>query len=339
MIAMLLADLSVVLAQETIGPAERAYATLAVIAGAVALFLVSVVLLQVRGVERDLETRLSAYTQTERETGFVARLQVLRRFVISAERYAARRGVLAQMQNTLEQANIQLRPGEAMALGVVIAILVGIFALIITGNPVTAIVVGAIAVLIAGSAVSGVAARQRRRFEDQLPDTLNLMATSLRAGYSMLQALEAVSNESPDPTSREFRRVLNEIRLGRSAVEALQDAATRMESVDFDWVVLAFTIQREVGGNLAEVLQTTAETMLQRTRLRREMHALTAEGRISSWILGIMPLALAAFLFATNRDYLEPMFESTIGTTALVASGVLLIVGLFWLNRIVKVDV
>ncbi len=334
-----MAVIEVVLAQELIGPAERALAITAVIAGAIALFLVATVLLQVRGVERDLETRLSAYTHSEQQTGLLARLQVLRRFVISAERYAARRGVLAQMQNVLEQANIQLRPGEAMAAVLVLAIFVGIAGLIFTGNPLVAVVLGGLAAALAGVAVALVAAQQRRRFENQLPDTLNLMATSLRAGYSMLQALEAVSSESPDPTAREFRRVLNEIRLGRSAVEALSDSATRMESVDFDWVVLAFTIQREVGGNLAEVLQTTAETMLQRTRLRREMHALTAEGRISSYVLGAMPFGLAAILFLSNRSYLQPMFESTLGTTALVASGVLLLVGLVWLNRIVKVEV
>ena len=339
MTPLLAAGSTLVLAQETIGPTERAYAITAVLAGAVALFLLSVVLLQVRGVERDLEARLSAYTDASQESGVLARLQIFRRFVISAERYAARRGVLAQMQNVLEQANLHLRPGEAMAVALVIAIFVGIFGLILTGNPLPAIVLGTLAAVFGATAVAVVAGRQRRRFEGQLPDTLNLMATSLRAGYSMLQALEAVSEESPDPTSREFRRVLNEIRLGRSAVEALQDSATRMESVDFDWVVLAFTIQREVGGNLAEVLQTTAETMLQRSRLRREMHALTAEGRISSWILGIMPFGIAIFLFLTNRDYLQPMFESTIGTTALVGSGVLLLFGLFWLNRIVKVDV
>lgn len=336
---MLLAAINVVLAQDTIGPTERALAVTAIIAGAIALFLVAVVLLQVRGVERDLESRLSAYTDTQQQTGLLARLQVLRRFVISAERYAAQRGVLAQMQNTLEQANIQLRPGEAMAVALVIAIFVGIAGLILTGNPLPAIVFGAFAAVLAAAGVAVVAAQQRRRFEDQLPDTLNLMATSLRAGYSMLQALEAVSQESPDPTAREFRRVLNEIRLGRSAQEALADSATRMESVDFDWVVLAFTIQREVGGNLAEVLQTTAETMLQRSRLRREMHALTAEGRISSYVLGIMPFGLAFFLFLTNRDYLQPMFESSLGVSALIGSSVLLVFGLIWLNRIVKVDV
>ena len=167
--------------------------------------------------------------------------------------------------------------------------------------------------VLAGYLVAHAAARQRRRFEEQLPDTLALLATSLRAGYSMLQALDTVAQESADPTGREFSRVLNEIRLGRSVAEALQDSAIRMDSVDFDWVVLAFTIQREVGGNLAEVLDTAADTMLQRTRMRREIRALTSEGSISAIVLGSMPFLILGFLLVVNPDYIAPLFESTSG--------------------------
>ncbi len=133
--------------------------------------------------------------------------------------------------------------------------------------------------------------------------------------------------------------MLNEIRLGRSATEALQDSARRMESLDFDWVVLAFTIQREVGGNLAEVLQTTSETMLHRGRLRREMRALTAEGRISAVVLGSTPFVLFGFLFLGNRAYLEPMLESRVGMIAIGLSLALLAIGLVWLSRVIKVEV
>jgi tight adherence protein B len=112
-----------------------------------------------------------------------------------------------------------------------------------------------------------------------------------------------------------------------------------MESVDFDWAVLAISIQREVGGNLAEVLQTAAETMLHRNRLRREMKALTAEGRISAIVLGALPVGLFLFLYSTNRDYLEPLFTSTAGIAAMVGALVLLGVGIFWLTRIVRIEV
>lgn len=269
----------------------------------------------------------------------MARFRLLRRFVIRAERLAERRGVLGQIENALEQANIAIRAGEAIAAGLAMAALVGLVGLILTGDPVAALIFGAVAVAAVAGVIAAVAAQQRRRFEEQLPDTLNLIATSLRAGYSMLQALEAVSQEAPDPTAREFQRVLNEIRLGRSATEALQDSARRMESLDFDWVVLAFTIQREVGGNLAEVLQTTSETMLNRGRLRREMRALTAEGRISAVVLGATPFVLFGFLFLGNRDYLEPMLSVRIGVFAIVGALVLLAIGLVWLSRIIKIEV
>ena len=188
-------------------------------------------------------------------------------------------------------------------------------------------------------AVNTIASRERKRFEAQLPDTLNLISTSLRAGYSMLQSVEAVASEASEPTGREFKRAINETRLGRSPVDALKDVAERMSSQDFDWAVLAISIQREVGGNLAEVLQTAADTMLQRNRLRREMKALTAEGRISAIVLGALPFFLFAFLFTTNRSYLQPMLDNTVGRIAM--GGVLLLItaGIVWLNKIVTVEV
>lgn len=333
------ASLSWIAAVEIVGATQRAFAIVAIIAAGAALFLLSTLVFGSQGVERDLESRLSAYTGGEPEQSLLGRIRVLRRFVVRAERMAERRGVLGQIETALEQANIHIRAGEAIAIAIAIAAIAAIVALVLSGSPITALIVAAIAVAIAALSVSAVAAKQRRRFEDQLPDTLNLVATSLRAGYSMLQALEAVSQESPDPTAREFRRVITEIRLGRSVTEALQDSARRMESDDFDWVVLAFTIQREVGGNLAEVLQTTAETILQRARLRREMRALTAEGRISALVLGIAPFGLFVFLYITNYEYLEPMLTSTVGQLVLVMSGGLLALGLVWLSRIIKVEV
>ncbi len=328
-----------VFAADAVGAAGRALAFIAIVGVGVATFMLVSVVFGSQSVERDLESRLSAYTGAVREEGVLARFRLLRRFVIRAERLAERRGVLGQIENALEQANLAIRPGEAIAGSLAGAAIVGIIALVLTGNPVAALIAGALAVALVAGLIAAVASQQRRRFEDQLPDTLNLIATSLRAGYSMLQALEAVTQEAPEPTSREFRRVLNEIRLGRSATEALQDSARRMESLDFDWVVLAFTIQREVGGNLAEVLQTTSETMLHRGRLRREMRALTAEGRISAFVLGSTPFVLFAFLFLGNRSYLEPLLESSVGKAAIGLALVLLGIGLVWLVRVIKVDV
>jgi tight adherence protein B len=336
---MTLAASALLAAAETIGPTARLLALLAVVGVGVSVFLIVNLLTTSQAVERDLETRLSPYTGGTKEEGWMARLRVLRRFVVEAERLAERRGVLGQIETALEQANIAVRPGEAIGIGLVLALLVGVVGLIATGNLLIAVIFGVVAAAIAAAAVAVVAAQQRRRFEEQLPDTLNLLATSLRAGYSMQQALEAVSSEAPEPTAREFKRILNEIRLGRSVSEALQDSANRMESTDFDWVVLAFTIQREVGGNLAEVLQTTSETILQRGRLRREARALTAEGRISALVLASMPFLMFGLLYTSNRNYLDPMFETRVGIIALVGAFLLLGIGVFWLFRIIRVEV
>ena len=163
------------------------------------------------------------------------------------------------------------------------------------------------------------------------PDTLTLISTSLRAGYSLLQAVEAVAAEAPEPTSREFGRAI--------VVQSLEGIAERMRSDDFEWAVMAIEIQREVGGNLAEVLQIVAETMLQRNRLRREVKALTAEGRISAIVLGSMPIGLFAFLFTTNRTYLAPLIEETAGRVAIGIGLGLLAVGILWLRKITIIEV
>jgi len=122
-------------------------------------------------------------------------------------------------------------------------------------------------------------------------------------------------------------------------VAALQGITDRMQSEDFAWAVMAIEIQREVGGNLAEVLQTVADTMLQRNRLRREIKALTAEGRISAVVLGLLPFAMALFLVVSNPDYLEPLITTTGGIIAIVVGGLLMIAGGFWLRKIVNIEV
>ena len=247
--------------------------------------------------------------------------------------------MLGMIETALEQANMPISAGEGIAGAIGVAIVVGLLGGLFTQSFIWAAIFGVGTLVIAGVAVQTVARRERVKFENQLPDTLNLISTSLRAGYSLLQALEAVSSESPDPTGREFGRAINETRLGRAPVDALKDVAERMQSVDFDWAVLAISIQREVGGNLAEVLQTAAETMLHRNRLRREMKALTAEGRISAIVLSILPLALFAFLYFSNPDYLEPLWTSTYGIVALVVAGLLMLAGVVWLNKIVTIEV
>jgi tight adherence protein B len=214
--------------------------------------------------------------------------------------------------------------------GVFIAIFDGLIAGVITF---------AVLLLFFSQLVSFAGNRERKRFEEQLPDTLTLLSTSLRAGYSLLQAIEAVAAEAPDPTAREFSRSVAEARLGRSVPEALDGIVQRTQSKDFEWAVMAIEIQREVGGNLAEVLQTVAETMLARNRLKGEIKALTAEGRISAIVVGSLPFLMAAFLWFNNRPYLQPLLDETFGRIAIGAGLLLMAGGIYWLNKIVNIEI
>jgi tight adherence protein B len=313
---------------------------LASIASAVAMFLLIIILFgKGRSAPSSVQNRLgSAGGDGGSSQGFFARFGFLRRAARSAESAAQKRGATNMIETALEQANVPMKPGEAIIAAILMAILTFVLLTAITQSAIWGIIGGTMVIVLSLLFVNNVASRQRKKFETQLPDTLNLLATSLRAGYSFLQAVEAVGEEAPDPTRREFGRAMAEIRLGRPMDDSLADIATRMDSVDFEWTVLAIEIQREVGGNLAEVLQTTAETMVQRNRLRREMKALTAEGRISAIVLSLLPLGLFAFIYLTNPDYMEPLLTSAIGIAVLIGGLVFIGIGIFWMQKIVKVD-
>lgn len=285
--------------------------------------------------------RLAAYgrkgPEAQEKGGVLSRIPLLRRFSQAAEDQVAQRGLTSGVNAALEQANIPLSPGEAIMAAFGIAILAGLLGFLAYG-PAGGIVILLLVVGLVFFLIRFAGRREKTRFENQLPDTLTLLSTSLRAGYSLLQAVEAVAAEAPDPTAREFGRAIAEARLGRSVTEALTGITERTQSKDFDWAVMAIEIQREVGGNLAEVLGTVAGTMLQRNRIRGEIKALTAEGRISAIILGGLPFALGGFLWTSNRSYIQPLFETTGGLIAVGVGLVLMAAGILWLKKIIDID-
>ncbi len=287
--------------------------------------------------------RLQAYGRRGRpdkveKRGLLQRIPLLNRFSEAAEKEVKRRGLLSGMNSTLEQANIPMTPGEAIlamfGMAAVGGILVAVFNDFLTGL----IAFGVFLLLIVGI-INFAGKREKAKFEKQLPDTLTLMSTSLRAGYSLLQATEAVANEAPNPTAREFGRAIAEARLGVSVTNALQGVVDRTQSQDFEWATMAIEIQREVGGNLAEVLTTVADTMRQRNRLKGEIKALTAEGRISAIVLASLPFFMAFFLWTTNPDYLRPLLENTMGQIAIGVGLLLMAGGAFWLKKIVDIEI
>ena len=181
------------------------------------------------------------------------------------------------------------------------------------------------------------AARRRVAFADQLDDSLQLMASSLRAGHSLLRAVDAVSQDAVSPTSEEFSRIVNETRVGRDLSDSLDEVAERMRSDDFLWVAQAIAIHREVGGNLAEVLDAVGHTIRERNQIRRQVKALSAEGKLSAIVLGALPFVIIGFLSMTNPGYLAKFTESVIGYGMIAGVVVLMLMGGFWLKKTVAI--
>jgi tight adherence protein B len=179
-------------------------------------------------------------------------------------------------------------------------------------------------------------------FDHQLGDMLNLVVNGLRAGYSTLQAMEAVSKELPAPISDEFYRVVQEMQLGLSMDEALDHLIRRIDSEDLDLVITAITIQREVGGNLAEILDVISFTIRERVRIKGEIAALTAQGRATAWVISALPILLMLLLYLLNRPYMMQFFNPetrNCGIPILLLAGIMVVSGFAITQKIVKIDI
>ncbi|WP_294179708.1 type II secretion system F family protein [uncultured Schumannella sp.] len=185
--------------------------------------------------------------------------------------------------------------------------------------------------------LSVLTSRRCARFADQLDDTLQLLAGNLRAGYGLVQSLDAVARDAEEPTASEFARVVNETRIGRELGNALEDSARRMRSDDFVWVAQAIAINRETGGNLAEVLHQVAATIRERSQIRRQVVALSAEGRLSGLVLIALPFVVFAAVLLIQPAYFAIFFTSVVGVIALVAAVLLLGVGAAWMSAVTRV--
>lgn len=177
-------------------------------------------------------------------------------------------------------------------------------------------------------------------FENQLPDTLGLWVNALRSGYSVLQAMEAISRDAPEPTKTEFRRVVQEVQLGIDMDDALEHMLERVESEDLDLVVTAVNIQREVGGNLSEILEVISGTIRERVKLKGEIRVLTSQGRITGYLISAMPIILALFLNTMNPGFIGPMFSNRSCGWPMLGLGLALIgIGTAVIQKIVDIDI
>jgi tight adherence protein B len=188
--------------------------------------------------------------------------------------------------------------------------------------------------------VSRITSSRLKNFETQLPDTLGLWVNALRSGYSVLQSMEAIARDAPEPTATEFKRVVQEVQLGIDMEDALAHLLARVESEDLDLVITAVNIQREVGGNLAEILDVISHTVRERIKLKGEISVLTAQGRITGYLISGLPIILALFLYTINPQYMGNLFENrTCGWPMLGIALALIGIGFALVQKIVDIDI
>lgn len=291
--------------------------------------------------------RLSIYTlsgraaqETQRETTVLGDSVIAHSAVDLAGRVVRQRDFETDLARRLDAAGVPLKPAEWVLIHVGVAIGLPLLTFLLSSGDVLTVALSlAVGVTAPLLYLTFKQSRRTANFLTQLPDTLQLLAGSLSAGYSLAQALDTVVKEGSEPIASEFRRALVDARLGVPLEDALETVADRMKSKDFAWVIMAVRIQREVGGNLAEVLTTVAATLRERDRIHRQVRALSAEGRLSAAILFALPVLFTIYLLLVRRAYISILFTDPLGLVMIVIMLVQLTVGGFWLRKVVRVDV
>lgn len=249
------------------------------------------------------------------------------------------------LARSLARADLKFKPGEFIAFIVIIAITLGGGAWFLGGTDPTAKLVSGVIGLVMGIALPIVYVRSQQgrrltKFNNQLGDMLNLMVNGLRAGYSTMQAMEAVSKELPAPISEEFRRVVQEMQLGIPMDKALENLLRRIPSEDLDFVVTAINVQREVGGPLAEILDTIAYTIRERVRIKGEIKVMTAQVTMSGRILSGVPFAVFLLIWIINQEYMMEFFKNPLCGGIAIGTGLIMIaVGYFIMMKIADIEV
>jgi tight adherence protein B len=294
---------------------------------------------------RALRQRLSPYSLTPAISDDRARVTAFGssewagRATAMAETLVRRGNLEETFLDRLEAAGLNMRVAEFVLISLGSAFIPPLLMLILTRNFLLSVLMVLLGTVGPFLWLAVLASRRQAKFDEQLPSTLQLLSGALQAGHSLQQAVDTVVHEAGDPIAAEFQRVLTEARLGRPLEEAFEAMAKRTRSVDFEWTVMAIRLQRQVGGNLAEVLSTVSQTIRDRYSLKRQIRALSAEGRLSSLILSILPVLLFAALLVFNPLFLRPLFTTRLGIMMMAGSVVLMIFGVFWLKKITEIKV
>lgn len=299
--------------------------------------------------ESDLADRLESVTsapeliETSREKrkkrGKDKEELTISRLTEAMDKALSRRGVGSKISDKLAQANVRLTVTEYITINILC--IVGTFFVgnLIFGSWVLALFAGVFGYFLPRFYI-GFAKRARlKSFNDQLGDTINLLVNGLRSGYSMLQAMETVAQELPPPISEEFARVVQEVGLGLTGEQALNNMLRRIQSEDLDLMITAINVQNEVGGNLAEILDIISFTIRERVRIQGEIRALTAQGMLGGYIISFLPIALALIMFLMNREYMMRMVTTPCGLIMIGVALTGIVIGFIAIQKIVRIEV
>jgi len=319
--------------------------TVLIIGGGLGLLLLVVGLAMTLLGERSVvEERLGRYAegQVVSTAGDEAKKQRGSIIADYLERAGEGSDLFTNLSRDLARADLKLRPAEYIAVMVISIIVSGVIGFIISSSLIFAFIGMVVGAFLPRMYVKRQEKNRLKKFDNQLSDMLNLMVNGLRAGFSTLQAMEAVSRELPPPINEEFHRVVQEMQLGIMMEDALDHLLRRINSEDLDLVITAINVQREVGGNLAEILDSISFTIRERVRIKGEIQALTAQGRATAWVISAMPIALTALLFLINRSYIMQFFNPetrSCGIPIIVLAAVMIITGFIATQKIVDIDI
>ena len=287
--------------------------------------------------------RIAPHTEQKKQVVVVApgqeipKISILHQLYVATEKIAGSFNYWKRISFRLEQANLPLRTAEVVYLQMGSAILLAaIVSLLLRLGSIAALISLLVGALIPWMYVKIMAKRRLNAFETQLPETLITLAASLKAGHAFNSALNSVVKEGVEPTSTELSRVSSEIQLGMPSETALESMAIRMDSTNFGFVVMAVNIQRTVGGSLAEILDMVADTVRQRQQFSRKVKALTAQGRMSAYVLLGMPFFMALAIFALNQEYITVLFTETAGQMMIAGSLFMMAIGGLIIKKIVS---
>jgi len=317
-----------------------------ILGGGIALVLLIVgIAVSLTGERSMVEERLGKYVEEQREqSAKEAKRSAMENPITDwLNKRVERSSYADNLSKSLARADLKLKPGEYIFIMIGVILLVALIGYVIGQQSILLAIAGGVGgAFLPGMYVKNQQNRRLRKFGDQLADMLNLMVNGLRAGYSTMQAMEAVSKELPSPINEEFRRVVQEMQLGITMEKALANLLVRVPSDDLDLVITAINVQREVGGNLAEILDTISFTIRERVRIKGEIRVLTTQVMYSGRFLSILPIIVILILYILNKEYMMTYTQPESGICGYIALGVaaiLIVSGYFSMKKLGDIEI